>query len=97
MAASTASIVFVWLYLGTFNLASKSPAVLCPTQAYPPDPVLYSYPAEVQTFSMRSKSMLIWNAVTQIEYVYVVFVDAIALEAIGMLILLTITAAAESC
>ncbi|KAI9632414.1 general substrate transporter [Dioszegia hungarica] len=68
MAASTASIVFVWLYLGTFNLSN---------------PVLYSYPAEIQTFSMRSKGMLVWNAITQIEYVYVVFVDAIALEAIG--------------
>jgi hypothetical protein len=32
---------------------------------------------------MRSKGMLVWNAITQIEYVYVVFVDAIALEAIG--------------
>jgi hypothetical protein len=45
---------------------------------------LYSYPAEVQTFSMRSKGMLVWNAVTQIEYVYTAFVDAVALEAIGM-------------
>lgn len=67
-AASYASIVFVWLYLGTFNLAN---------------PILYSYPAEVQTFSMRSKGMLVWNAVTQIEYVYTAFVDAVALEAIG--------------
>jgi SP family sugar:H+ symporter-like MFS transporter len=85
MAASTASIVFVWLYLGTFNLASKLPATLYPTNAKADssDPVLFSYPAEVQTFSMRSKSMLVWNAITQIEYVYVVFVDAIALEAIG--------------
>lgn len=29
--------------------------------------------------------MLVWNAITQIEYVYVVFVDAIALDAIGKL------------
>ena len=28
-AASYASIVFVWLYLGTFNLASKSISTLC--------------------------------------------------------------------
>ena len=33
---------------------------------------------------MRSKGMLVWNAVTQIEYVYTAFVDAVALEAIGM-------------
>lgn len=46
-------------------------------------PVLFSYSAEVQTFSMRSKGMLIWNAVTQIEYVYTTFVDAVALDAIG--------------
>jgi hypothetical protein len=32
---------------------------------------------------MRSKGMLVWNAVTQIEYTYTAFVDAIALEAIG--------------
>lgn len=49
------------------------------------DPVLYSYPAEVQTFSMRSKGMLVWNAITQIEYTYITFVDAVALEAIGEL------------
>jgi SP family sugar:H+ symporter-like MFS transporter len=48
--------------------------------------VLFSYPAEIQTFSMRSKGMLVWNAITQIEYIYVVFVDAIALDAIGELI-----------
>lgn len=87
MAASTASIVFVWLYLGTFNLSSELPPTTAhaKTQLTFADPVLYSYPAEIQTFSMRSKGMLVWNAITQIEYVYVVFVDAIALEAIGEL------------
>jgi SP family sugar:H+ symporter-like MFS transporter len=35
---------------------------------------------------MRSKGMLVWNAVTQIEYVYTTFVDAVALDAIGKLI-----------
>jgi SP family sugar:H+ symporter-like MFS transporter len=32
---------------------------------------------------MRSKGMLVWNAATQLEYVYTTFVDAVALDAIG--------------
>ena len=32
---------------------------------------------------MRTKGLLLWNTITQIEYIYVVFVDAIALDAIG--------------
>jgi SP family sugar:H+ symporter-like MFS transporter len=47
------------------------------------DPVLFSYPAEIQTFSMRTKGLLVWNSITQVEYAYVIFVDAIALDAIG--------------
>jgi SP family sugar:H+ symporter-like MFS transporter len=45
--------------------------------------VLWSYPAEVQTYSMRSKGLLVWNTVNQIMGAYVTWVDAIALEAIG--------------
>ncbi len=63
------------------------------------DPVLYSCrplgavsyawliladPAEVQTFSMRSKGLLVWNTLTQFAGAYVTWVDAIALNAIGM-------------
>lgn len=59
------------------NIAQSSDSLLTP------DPVLYSYPAEVQTYSMRAKGFLVWNTVTQIEYAYVTFVDAIALDAIG--------------
>ncbi len=33
---------------------------------------------------MRSKGLLVWNTITQFETAYVVFVDAIALDAIGM-------------
>jgi hypothetical protein len=32
---------------------------------------------------MRSKGLLVWNTVTQLETAYVVFVDAVALDAIG--------------
>lgn len=32
---------------------------------------------------MRSKGLLVWNTITQLEYAYVVFVDAVALDAIG--------------
>lgn len=67
-SAGVATVVLVWLYLGSFNGTN---------------PVLFSYPAEVQTYSMRSKGMLLWNTVTQLEYTYVVFVDAVALNAIG--------------
>lgn len=47
------------------------------------DPVLYSYPAEVQTYSMRTKGLLVWNTVSQLESAYVTWVDAIALNSIG--------------
>lgn len=67
-SAGIATVAMVWVYMGFFNFAN---------------PVLYSYPAEVQTFSMRSKGLLVWNTVTQLEYAYVVFVDAVALNAIG--------------
>jgi hypothetical protein len=32
---------------------------------------------------MRSKGLLVWNTVTQIQTIYVTFVDSIALNAIG--------------
>jgi SP family sugar:H+ symporter-like MFS transporter len=32
---------------------------------------------------MRTKGLLVWNTVTQFEYAYVTFVDAIALNSIG--------------
>lgn len=67
-SAGIATVVLVWFYLGAFNFSN---------------PVLFSYPAEVQTYSMRSKGLLVWNIVTQFEYAYVTFVDIIALNAIG--------------
>ena len=66
--AAVATVVLVWMFLGAFNCSN---------------PVLYSYPAEVQTFSMRSKGLLAWNTVSQLTAAYAVFVDAIALDAIG--------------
>ncbi|OCF42858.1 sugar transporter [Kwoniella heveanensis CBS 569] len=66
--AGVATVVLVWIYLASFNFAN---------------PVLWSYPAEVQTFSMRSKGLLVWNTVYQLQSAYVTWVDAIALEAIG--------------
>jgi len=66
--AGVATVVLVWIYLGCFNFSN---------------PILYSYPAEVQTFSMRSKGLLVWNTLSQFTGAYVVWVDAIALNAIG--------------
>ncbi|KAH7878439.1 putative hexose transport-related protein [Lentinula edodes] len=66
--AGVATVALVWIYLGFFNASN---------------PVLYSYPAEVQTFSMRSKGLLVWNTVSQLMSAYVTWVDAIALDAIG--------------
>lgn len=66
--ASVGTVVFVWLYLTIFNFAN---------------PVLWSYPAEVQTYSMRSKGLLVWNTTKQLLSAYVTWVDAIALNAIG--------------
>lgn len=43
----------------------------------------FSDPAEVQTYSMRSKGLLLWNTVSQLEGAYVTWVDAIALDSIG--------------
>jgi len=66
--SAVATVVLVWIFLGAFNFTN---------------PVLYSYPAEVQTYSMRSKGLLVWNTITQIQTIYVTFVDSIALNAIG--------------
>ncbi|KAJ3784674.1 general substrate transporter [Lentinula aff. detonsa] len=66
--AGIATVALVWIYLGFFNCSN---------------PVLYSYPAEVQTFSMRSKGLLVWNTVTQLMSAYTTWVDAIALNSIG--------------
>jgi MFS family permease len=66
--SGVAAVVLVWIYLGTYNYAN---------------PVLWSYPAEVQTFSMRSKGLLVWNCFTQVQAIYCVFVDSIALNSIG--------------
>ncbi|WVO17757.1 hypothetical protein L204_105455 [Cryptococcus depauperatus] len=63
-----ATVVLVWIYLGFYSFCA---------------PILYSYPAEVQTFSMRSKGLLVWNTITQLEGAYTTWVDAIALESIG--------------
>ncbi|WVO17095.1 hypothetical protein L204_104782 [Cryptococcus depauperatus] len=66
--AGIATVVLVWVFLGTFNFSN---------------PILFSYPAEVQTFSMRSKGLLVWNTVSQLETAYVTWIDAIALHSIG--------------
>ncbi|KLT43733.1 putative hexose transport-related protein [Cutaneotrichosporon oleaginosum] len=66
--SGVATVVLVWIYLGAYNYAN---------------PVLWSYPAEVQTFSMRSKGLLVWNCFTQVQAIYCVFVDSIALNSIG--------------
>jgi SP family sugar:H+ symporter-like MFS transporter len=58
----------VWIYLGCFNASN---------------PVLYSYPSEVQTFSMRSKGLLVWNTCSQFFGAYTTWVDSIALRKIG--------------
>jgi SP family sugar:H+ symporter-like MFS transporter len=47
------------------------------------DPVLWSYPAEVQTFTMRSKGLLLWNQINQLCGAYTTWVDSIALGKIG--------------
>ncbi|KAJ9107164.1 hypothetical protein QFC19_002824 [Naganishia cerealis] len=67
-AAGIATVALVWVYLGTFNLSN---------------PVLYSYPAEVQTYAMRTKGLLVWNTLSQCMGAYVTWVDAIALDKIG--------------
>lgn len=66
--AGVATVVLVWIFLGCFNFSN---------------PILYSYPAEIQTYAIRSKGLLVWNTVTQLQTAYVVWVDSIALNAIG--------------
>lgn len=41
-------------------------------------------PAEIQTFAMRTKGLLVWNTFSQCMGAYVTWVDAIALDKIGM-------------
>ncbi|WWC96625.1 hypothetical protein V866_003497 [Kwoniella sp. B9012] len=67
-SAGIATVSLVWIYQGFFNFAC---------------PVIYSYASEVQTYSMRSKGLLVWNTVYQLQGAYVAWVDAIALNAIG--------------
>ncbi|RXK37335.1 sugar transporter [Tremella mesenterica] len=67
-SVGVATVVLVWIYLGCFNASN---------------PVIYSYPAEIQTYSMRAKGLLVWNTVQQLEGAYVTFVDAVALDSIG--------------
>ncbi|WWC68331.1 uncharacterized protein I206_102256 [Kwoniella pini CBS 10737] len=67
-SAGIATVSLVWIFQGFFNFAC---------------PVIYSYASEIQTYSMRSKGMLVWNTVYQLQGAYVSWVDAIALEAIG--------------
>jgi len=55
------------------------------------DPVLYSYPAEVQTYSTRSKGLLVWNTCSQLFSIYTTYVDSIALDVIGKFNLLSRT------
>lgn len=66
--AGIATVAMVWVYLGFYNFAN---------------PVLWSYPSEVQTFSMRTKGMLVWNTANQIFGIYTMFVDSVALDKIG--------------
>jgi SP family sugar:H+ symporter-like MFS transporter len=66
--AAVACVAFVWIYLGIFNASN---------------PVLWSYPSEIQTFSMRSKGMLVWNTASQLFSGYTTFVDSVALRSIG--------------
>lgn len=61
-----------------FTLVSYFWSILCEVNLKD-----FSDPAEVQTFSMRSKGLLIWNTVSQLEGAYVTWVDAIALDSIG--------------
>lgn len=68
LTIQTSSVVLVWIYLGVFNFAN---------------PVLYSYPAEVQTYAIRSKGLLVWNTMSQLQSAYATWVDAIALDSIG--------------
>lgn len=65
--SAVATVVLIWIFLGVFNVAC---------------PIIYSYPAEVQTYSMRSKGLLVWNQAQQVQGTYVTFVDSIALNRI---------------
>ena len=66
--AAIAMVAMAWVYLGFFNASN---------------PVAYSYPSEILTFSMRSKGLLVWNTVSQLFSAYATFVDPIGLNHIG--------------
>ncbi|KAL7411188.1 putative hexose transport-related protein [Mrakia frigida] len=66
--AAIATVAMLWIYQGFFNFTN---------------PVLYSYPAEVQTYSTRSKGLLVWNTCSQLFSIYTTYVDSIALDRIG--------------
>lgn len=84
----------MWVYLGFFNFANPvlyACACCCscccrcarPTRVRRIDAHCLADPAEVQTYSLRSKGLLVWNTVNQCLGVYCTYVDAIALDKIG--------------
>lgn len=86
--AGIATVVLVWIYLGVFNLAC--PILYSCKRLLPLNPQDVSHvtshldPAEIQTFAMRTKGLLVWNTFSQCMGAYVTWVDAIALDKIGM-------------
>ncbi|GAA5829006.1 hypothetical protein JCM11251_004095 [Rhodosporidiobolus azoricus] len=67
-SAGIAAVFFVWMYSGTDNWMTG---------------IFYSYPAEVQTFSLRAKGMAVWNTANQLSGLYNAYVNVVALNAIG--------------
>ena len=66
--AGIACVAMVWIFQGFYNATN---------------PVVYTYPSEVLTYSMRSKGLLVWNTCNQLFNAYATFVDPIALDHIG--------------
>ena len=68
-AAGIAAVVAVWMYNASFFFACG--------------PLFFSYPAEILTFSIRAKGMMIWTITTKCLSVFNAYVNSIALAKIG--------------
>ncbi|KAM0755410.1 putative hexose transport-related protein [Meredithblackwellia eburnea MCA 4105] len=67
-SAAYATVAMIWLYSGLTSYQA---------------PLLYSYPAEIMSYAIRSKGMAVWTVISQAWGVYSSFVNSIALSKIG--------------
>ncbi|ORY27911.1 general substrate transporter [Naematelia encephala] len=67
--AGIASVVFVWIYNGSFWLACGS--------------LFFTYPVEVLSYSMRAKGMMVWGLTNKSLAIFSQYTNPVAIAALG--------------